>query len=119
MTLNILAELKENFFIDFALLLIIGILGGKAAEVFRLPKATGYILFGILFGSGFLNVLDGEMLKQYAEIKYAAIGNTVLAVVVVSVIFSKLLGEIIVKWASIKAGQTYIEEDHSPHHHLV
>jgi len=74
MTLNILAELKENFFIDFALLLIIGILGGKAAEVFRLPKATGYILFGILFGSSFLNVLDGELLKRYAEIKYAAIG---------------------------------------------
>jgi NhaP-type Na+/H+ or K+/H+ antiporter len=74
MTLNILAELKENFFIDLALLLIIGILGGKAAEVFRLPKATGYILFGILFGSGFLNVLDGELLKRYAEIKYAAIG---------------------------------------------
>jgi hypothetical protein len=50
---------------------------------------------------------------------FLAIGNTVLAVVFVSIILSKLLGEVIVKWASIKAGQSYIEEDHSPHHHLV
>jgi NhaP-type Na+/H+ or K+/H+ antiporter len=74
MILNILAELKSNFFIDFALLMIVGILGGKAAELFRLPKVTGYILFGILFGSSFLDVLDTELIKRYSEIKYAAIG---------------------------------------------
>jgi hypothetical protein len=50
---------------------------------------------------------------------YYSIGNTVLAVVFMSIIFSKILGEILVKWASVKAGQTYIEEDHSPHSHLV
>jgi NhaP-type Na+/H+ or K+/H+ antiporter len=50
---------------------------------------------------------------------YLNIGNTVLAVVFVSVIFSKILGEVIVKWASVKAGQQYVEEDHTPHHHLV
>ena len=85
MTLNILAELKENFFIDLAIL--------TEVRFAQLAVETGNTL-------------------------YYQIGNTVLAVVV-SIIFSKILGEILVKWASVKAGQTYIEEDHTPHSHLV
>jgi len=48
----------------FGALLLLGLLGGEAARLFALPRITGYLLVGMLFGPRGLDVLSGEVIKQ-------------------------------------------------------
>jgi Kef-type K+ transport system membrane component KefB len=48
----------------FGLLLLVGLLGGEAARLFALPRITGYVLVGMLFGPGGLGVLSSDLIKE-------------------------------------------------------
>ncbi len=48
----------------FGLLLLVGLLGGEVARLFALPRITGYLLVGVLFGPGGLGVLSGQLIKE-------------------------------------------------------
>jgi len=48
----------------FGLLLLLGLLGGEVARLFALPRITGYLLIGVLFGPGGLGVLSRDLIKE-------------------------------------------------------
>ncbi|AIO19708.1 Sodium/hydrogen exchanger family protein [Candidatus Izimaplasma bacterium HR1] len=67
-------NLHTNVFIDIALLVTIGIIGGKIAEFFHLPRVTGYIIIGMLFGPNVLNVFNSEMIYDLKALKILGLG---------------------------------------------
>lgn len=76
-TIALFEDLHTNVFIDIALLVGIGIVGGKIAEFFRLPKVTGYILIGMLFGpfNGLsFSLFNEEMLADFKQLKILGLG---------------------------------------------
>ena len=44
--------------IKLALMIFLGIIGGKISRRLKLPNVTGYIVAGLLLGPSFLNVLS-------------------------------------------------------------
>jgi Kef-type K+ transport system membrane component KefB len=48
----------------FGLLLLMGLLGGEVARLFALPRITGYVLVGVLFGPVGLGVLSSQLIKE-------------------------------------------------------
>ncbi|MFI4922861.1 MAG: cation:proton antiporter [Burkholderiales bacterium] len=48
----------------FGLLLLMGLLGGEVARLFALPRITGYVLVGVLFGPGGLGVLSTQLIRE-------------------------------------------------------
>ncbi|HUL41017.1 MAG TPA: cation:proton antiporter [Burkholderiales bacterium] len=48
----------------FGLLLLLGLLGGEVARLFALPRITGYLLVGVLFGPGGLDVLSRDLIQE-------------------------------------------------------
>lgn len=73
-SISIFSEYHSNVFVEIALLITIGIIGGKLAEIVRLPKVTGYIIIGIIFGPSVLNFFSDEMLVQFKTLKLLALG---------------------------------------------
>ncbi len=67
-------NLHSNVFIDIALLVSIGIIGGKIAEFFHLPRVTGYIIIGMLFGPNILNIFNTEMIADLKALKILGLG---------------------------------------------
>lgn len=72
--IDIYHVLCESIFFNIALLLLLGILGGNLAEKVGLPRVTGYILFGMLFGPGGLHLIDKHFLYEIKIIKTLALG---------------------------------------------
>lgn len=66
--------LRENLLFNVAFLLVIGIVGGNIAEKFHLPRVTGYILVGMLFGPSVLGLIDKSFLKDISIIKELTLG---------------------------------------------
>lgn len=67
-------DIQSNVFFDIAFLLTVGIIGGKIAEMFKLPKVTGYILIGMLFGPNLLNLFNAEVIKDLKTLKILGLG---------------------------------------------
>ena len=67
-------NLHSNVFIDIALLVAIGILGGKIAEFFHLPRVTGYIIIGMIFGPNVLNMFNIDMIADLKPLKVLGLG---------------------------------------------
>ncbi len=70
----IFENLHSNVFIDIALLVGIGILGGKVAEFFHLPRVTGYIIIGMIFGPNVLNLFNTDMIADLKPLKVLGLG---------------------------------------------
>ena len=66
--------LHTNVFIDIALLVAIGIIGGKIAEFFHLPRVTGYIIIGMVFGPNVLNIFQTDMIADFKTLKILGLG---------------------------------------------
>lgn len=66
--------LTANIIYNIALLLTLGIIGGKLAEICRLPKVTGYIIIGIIAGPSALNLLSSDVLYSFKPFKILALG---------------------------------------------
>ena len=66
--------LEESIIYNIALLLTLGIIGGKLAEIARLPKVTGYIIIGIIAGPSALHLLSSEVLHSFKPFKTLALG---------------------------------------------
>jgi len=63
-----------NIIFNIALLLSLGIIGGKIAHQLKLPKVTGYIIIGMIFGPTGLNFLTEEALYSFKIFKILALG---------------------------------------------
>lgn len=73
-SIGFLGDIHSNIFLDIAILLIVGIIGGKAAELVKLPKVTGYIIVGLLIGPSALGIFNKEMLAEFKSFKILALG---------------------------------------------
>jgi Kef-type K+ transport system membrane component KefB len=67
-------NLTSNVFIDIALLVTIGIIGGKLAELVHLPRVTGFIIIGMIFGPNVLNLFNVEMISDLKALKILGLG---------------------------------------------
>lgn len=70
----IFEDIHSNIFIDIALLVTIGIIGGKVAELLHLPKVTGYIVIGMIFGPNVLNIFNADMIADLKTLKVLGLG---------------------------------------------
>lgn len=67
-------SLTTNIIYNLALLLTLGIIGGKLAELAKLPKVTGYIIIGVIAGPSALHLLSNEVLYSFKPFKILALG---------------------------------------------
>ena len=67
-------QLSHNILFNIALLLTLGIIGGKLAELAKLPKVTGYIIIGILIGPNALGLMSQDVLDSFKAFKILALG---------------------------------------------
>jgi Kef-type K+ transport system membrane component KefB len=58
----------------FGFLLIVAVQAAHICDVFRMPRLTGYILIGILFGPEVLGIISAKMLPDLALVKGTAVG---------------------------------------------
>ena len=70
----IFENIHSNVFIDIALLVLIGVIGGKLAEAAHLPRVTGYIIIGMIFGPNLLNLFNTEMIADLKALKILGLG---------------------------------------------
>lgn len=62
------------------LILLVGLIGGKIASKVNLPSVTGYILFGLLLGPSFTNIVTKDMIKSFQFINELALGILALSI---------------------------------------
>ena len=67
-------QLSHNILFNIALLLTLGIIGGKLAELAKLPKVTGYIIMGIIIGPNALGLMSHDVLASFKPFKILALG---------------------------------------------
>lgn len=60
-------------FSKLGILLVVGILGGKAAERLALPNVTGYLVAGLLLGPSLLNIITPADAGSFAAINEVAL----------------------------------------------
>jgi Kef-type K+ transport system membrane component KefB len=69
-----------NYPLYVAVILFVGLLGGKIASKFKLPSVTGYIIFGLLLGPSFTNIITKDVLKSMQFVNHLALGILALSV---------------------------------------
>ena len=72
--IGIYEVLCESLYFNIALLLLLGIVGGNLAERVGLPRVTGSILIGMLFGPGGIKLIDKNFLYEIKIVKILALG---------------------------------------------
>lgn len=70
----IFEDIHSNLFLDIALLLTVGIIGGKLAELAKLPRVTGFIIMGMLLGPNLLNLFNEEIIADFKALKILGLG---------------------------------------------
>jgi Kef-type K+ transport system membrane component KefB len=58
----------------FGFLLIVAVQAAHICDAFKMPRLTGYILIGILFGPEVLGIVSAKMLPDLALVKGTAVG---------------------------------------------
>jgi Kef-type K+ transport system membrane component KefB len=60
--------------------MLLGLLGGKAARLIRLPKVSGYILTGIVIGPSVLGMISTEIIESISIVNDIALGLIMFAI---------------------------------------
>lgn len=60
--------------------MLLGLLGGKLARKFNLPKVTGYLLTGLVIGPSLLHLLTEEVVQSLSMINDIALGLIMFAI---------------------------------------
>ena len=77
---QLLAFLNQDIFLLAAGLLILGFIFGRLGNLIRLPRITGYIIAGILFGPSFLKMFSENAIAQLEFIPQLALGVIALVI---------------------------------------
>jgi Kef-type K+ transport system membrane component KefB len=77
---QLLTALKQDIFLSASGLLIIGFIFGRLINLVKLPRVTGYIIAGIIFGPSLLNIFSKNYLTQLAFIPQLALGIIALVI---------------------------------------
>lgn len=59
---------------------MVGLFGGKLASKLKLPSVTGFILFGLLLGPSFTNIVGKEMIKSFSFVNDLALGILAISI---------------------------------------
>ncbi len=78
-----------------SIVLMVGVLGGKIARVFKLPNVTGYLVFGLFIGPSFINFIKEGDIQSFESIN-----DLSLAVIAFSIGSEFLLNDL------LKVGKT-------------
>ena len=68
------SHLRDNTYFNLAILLIFGMIGGNITERFKLPRVTGYIIVGMIFGPHGLGVISLDFIYEIKIVKILALG---------------------------------------------
>ena len=77
---KILVLLNHNAFLVAATLLLLGFSFGRLGKFIHLPRVTGYIIAGIIFGPSFLKIFSDHSLVQLEFIPQLALGIIALVI---------------------------------------
>ncbi len=77
---QLLTLFKQDIFLLASGLLIIGFIFGRLLNMVRLPRVTGYIIAGIIFGPSLLNIFSENCLTQFDFIPQLALGIIALVI---------------------------------------
>ena len=77
---QLLTLFKQDIFLLASGLLIIGFIFGRLINMVRLPRVTGYIIAGIIFGPSLLNIFSENCLTQFDFIPQLALGIIALVI---------------------------------------
>jgi len=69
-----------NHSLYIGIVLLGGLIGGKVASKCKLPSVTGYILFGLLLGPSFANIINQEVIISLKFINHLALGILSLSI---------------------------------------
>lgn len=62
-----------NLLLKISIVLLVGIIGGKVARVFKLPNVSGYLVAGLLLGPSFFKFVSGQDIETYSVISELAL----------------------------------------------
>jgi len=68
-----------HFLAPVGAVMLLGLLGGKAAKHFKIPKVSGYILTGIIIGPSVLHLVSKEIVESISIINDLALGLIMFA----------------------------------------
>lgn len=77
---QLLSLAGQNVFLSAAGLLILGFVSGRLANLAKLPRVTGYILAGIIFGPSILKIFSESSIAQMEFIPELALGIIALVI---------------------------------------
>ena len=77
---QLLTLFKQDIFLLASGLLIIGFIFGRLINMVRLPRVTGYIIAGIIFGPSLLNIFSENYMAQFDFIPQLALGIIALVI---------------------------------------
>jgi len=77
---QLLTLFKQDIFLLASGLLIIGFIFGRLINIVKLPRVTGYIIAGIIFGPSLLNIFSENYLTQLDFIPQLALGIIALVI---------------------------------------
>lgn len=69
-----------NATLYIGIILLVGLIGGKITSKIKLPSVTGYILFGLLLGPSFTNIVTKDMIKSFQLVNELALGILALSI---------------------------------------
>ncbi len=62
-----------NFLLKISIVIFVGIIGGKAARVFKLPNVSGYLVAGLFLGPSFLQFISSSDMESFSVINELAL----------------------------------------------
>jgi len=66
--------------LSVGIVILIGLLGGKLSHKYNIPRVTGYMLIGLLFGPSVFGLLSSELLSDIHLINDIALGLILFAI---------------------------------------
>jgi len=60
--------------LKLGIVLVVGLIGGKIARLFKLPNVSGYLVFGLLLGPSFVRLISAGDVEAFAVISEFALG---------------------------------------------
>lgn len=69
-----------DLLLKLSIIILVGILGGRVANYFKLPSVSGYIVAGLIIGPSFINLIDGQDVISFnviTEVALAAIAFSI------------------------------------------
>lgn len=71
---------RLDLLFKLGIIIVIGIIGGRLANYFKLPNVSGYIVAGLLIGPSFINLVTSQDIKSFNIINEMALGAIAFAI---------------------------------------